>query len=326
MATQHGLVTRQQLRQLGVGDELLLRWIRSGQLLAVRRGVYARQEWWDTLDEYVGKPLARSRAAHYAIRLDHVMSHDSAALEHGLQILAARPELIHVTRPRVLGTRTEHGVKHHKAVFAPEQRMVVNGIAVLDPARTAVDIAREHGFTHGAVACDSAMRTGVTRRDLELAVEPMSCWPGVTMVREAIWFADPRAESVAETLGRILVTELGLGEVECQFEVVIAGRRYFCDLRVGRHVFEIDGRIKYRSTDDGGVAQKSPEQVAWDEKQRQTLICGIGLGMSRLVWADFFSGREAAKARLRREYAVTESRFGTSLDGLQPYLPRHRAA
>ena len=325
MAGQHGFVTRRQLRAIGVDDEAVRRWLASGEVVAVRRGVYFQKDVWDGLDEYVGKPLARARAAHYGLRLDHVMSHDSAALEHGMPILGARPEMIHVTRPRVLGTRSEHGVKHHKAVFLPDQRIVVNGIPVLDRARTAVDIAREHGFRHGAVACDSAMRAGVTRRELELAVEPMWCWPGVTAAREAVDFADPRAESVAETLGRDLVCELGLGDVEPQFEVVIDGRTYFCDLRVGRHVFEVDGRIKYQSVETGGVSLKSAEQVVWDEKQRQTTICGIGLGMSRIVWADYFGQRQAAKARLRREYAVTEARFGTSLDGLEPYLPMRRA-
>lgn len=325
MAGQHGLITRRQLRAMGVDDEAVRRWLASEEVLSVRRGVYLHRDTWESLDEYVGRPLARARAAHFAMRLDHVMSHDSAALEHGMPILAGEPEMVHVTRPRVLGTRSEHGIKHHKAVFHPDHGVVVNGIPVLDPARTAVDIAREHGFVRGAIACDSAMRAGTTRRELQLAVEPMWSWPGVTAARDAIAFADARAESVAETLGRILVTELGLGEVEPQFELVIDGRTYFCDLRVGRHIFEIDGRIKYQAVEAGGVAIKPADQVVWEEKQRQTVICGIGLGMSRIVWADFFSQRASAKARLRREYAVTETRFGTSLDGLQAYRPRCRA-
>jgi len=328
MARQHGMITRSQLRQLGVDDGVVRRLVTTGQLVAVRRGVYMCPESWAGLDEYTGQPLARARAAHYAMRLPHVMSHDSAALEHGLPILLPKPELVHVTRPRVLGTRTEHGVKHHKAVFRPGQRELVNGIPVLDRARTAVDIAREHGFTHGVVACDSALRSGVTRRELRSAHEPMKSWPGITVVRAAVEFADGRAETLAESLGRILVVELGLDpEVEPQFELIIDGKYHRCDLRVGRHIFEVDGRIKYQSVESGGVATKAVEQVLWEEKQRQTLICGIGLGMSRITWPDFWGAqRERCKARLRREYYVTEARFGTSLDDLRAYLPRRRPA
>jgi hypothetical protein len=66
--------------------------------------------------------------------------------------------------------------------------------------------------------------------------------------------------------------------------------------------------------DQGGVATQPAEQVLWREKTRQTDICAEGFGMSRIVWADCFgAGRERARARLRKEYAVTEARFGGEL-------------
>jgi hypothetical protein len=98
-------------------------------------------------------------------------------------------------------------------------------------------------------------------------------------------------------------------------------------LRVGRHIFEFDGRAKYRHIDDGGLASKPADQVVWDEKQRQTLICGVGLGVSRIVWTDYWgSRREQAKARLLREYDLTRARFGESLHGMEPYLTFDPAA
>ena len=327
MANHHGLITSRELIRLGHGADVVQRWTKEALLVRVRRGVYTLPASWEAWDEFTERPLARARAAHYTMRTPHVMSHDSAALELGLPILAASPEMIHVTRPDVHGSRTAHGVKHHTAAYRKQQVVRVNGIDVLEPARTAIDIAREHGFQHGVVACDSALRSGLTKGALRKAYEPMSCWRHVTVVRAAVDFADGRSESVGESLARVLAEEVGLGPVEPQFILVIDGRLVRCDLRIGRHIVEFDGKAKYRRVEVGGLATKDPGEVVWDEKQRQDKICGIGLGMSRIVWADFWGEqRVRAKARLLREYAATDARYGSSLAGLSAYLPRPAVA
>ncbi len=56
------------------------------------------------------------------------------------------------------------------------------------------------------------------------------------------------------------------------------------------------------------------EQVLWDEKQRERLICAEGLGMSRIIWLDYWGeGRQQALVRLRAENDVTVQRFGATL-------------
>jgi len=327
MSNQHGLITARQLLTLGHGADEVRVWVKRGALTPVRRGVYTEPDLWDSWDDFIGRPLARARAAHYTMRLEHVMSHDSAALELEMPILRAEPELVHVTRPHVTGSRTSSGVKHHTAVFRKAQVLTIGGIDVLDPARTAVDIAREHGYQAGVVACDSALSMGVSRTALRKAYEPMSCWRHVTVVRAAVDFADHRSESVGESLTRILVAELALGPIEPQFELVIDGQLVRCDLRVGRHIFEFDGKAKYRRVEDGGLATKDPGEVVWDEKKRQDKVCGIGLGMSRVIWTDLWGDqRLRTKDRLRREHAITEAKYGASLAGIAAYLPRNQAA
>ena len=321
---RHGdLLTRRQALAAGVTGEDIHRWVRAGQWVAVRRGVYALAEFWEGLDARYGRPLYLARAASLAMRMPHVMSHDSAALELKMAILLPDPYVVHVTRFGVLGGRTEHGVKHHKAPFTEDQIEFVEGRPVLDRARTAVDIAREHGLTHGVVAADSAMRAGVTRSKLEAAYASMRNWANVTTVRAAVDLADPGAENVAETLGRLLVTELGIGRPETQFGLRDGRREVWCDMRVGRHIFEFDGKVKYRGTQAGGVADRSPEEVLWAEKRRQDFICGFKLGMSRIVWDDLWGRRrELARTRLLREYLDTEARFGRSIADLAPYVIR----
>ncbi len=95
----------------------------------------------------------------------------------------------------------------------------------------------------------------------------------------------------------------------------------WCPLRVGRHVFELDGRRESVAHADGGLAD-DPAQALGAEQQRQDVVTSFKLGVSRITYADLFSGRAAAKARLLREYADTCRRFGTDVRDLARYSVR----
>ncbi len=257
--------------------------------------------------------------------MPHVMSHESSALELGMAILRPSVSFTHVTRPGVVGSHLRHGVKHHLAPFDDHQMAEVHGRRVLDAARTAADIAREHGMLAGTVAFDSAYRVGASPQDAARALLAMECWPEVTVARAACDASDPGSDSVGETLARGLVEELGFGRPETQFGLTDGNRTAWCDLRLGRHVFEFDGRLKYRRTEDGGVAQVDPDDVVWYEKNRQDWVCGFKLGMSRIVWDELWGDRRRVTLRrLEREYLDTVARFGTSVDDLSSYRVRRK--
>ncbi len=323
LARNRGLITRREALAAGLAPGQVDRLVRSGAWVAVRRGVYAERELWESLDRHRERPRCFDRAASLSMVTPHVMSHTSAALELGLDVLLPDPRFTHITRPGVLGSRTRCGVKHHKAVYHPSQVEVVDGRPMLDRARTAVDIAREHGLQHGVVACDSALRAGVPRARLERAYAPMRNWPGVTAARAAVELADAGAESVGESLARLLVWELGIGRPQTQFGLTDGHRTVWCDLRVGRHVFEFDGRVKYLPADRGGVGVLPPEEVVWREKQRQDWLAGLGLGVSRIVWDDLWgAARRRTRERLLREYDATVQRTGASIDDLSRFVIR----
>jgi hypothetical protein len=314
-AASGGLITRTQALDLGLSPERIRSLINHGEWVWVRRGVYCDARVWTEADEYVGRPRIRARAAILTMRRSWVLSHDSAAHELDMAILSPDEPFVHITRPGFTDAWTEYGVKHHLARFRPEQVLVVNDLPVLDHARTAVDIGRERGEMDGLVACDSALRMGVPRSALEAALEPMRNWPHVTRARSAVTLSDGGAQNPGEGLMRHLVLELGLTAEtpETQFPLWIDGREAWCDLRLGCHVFEFDGRIKYRRKDAGGLAER-PEDVIWAEKKRERLIAAQGLGISRVVWQDFWGERrDAAKVRLRAEWDVSAARFGTQL-------------
>ena len=321
LAINGGLITRGQALDSGLTPSRLTDLLRDQSLVHVPevRGVYADGAWWSSLDDFRGKPLARVRAVMMTKNRVWVASHDSSALVHRMPLIDPRRSLVHLTRPGYGGAWTRAGVSHHYGRFAPGQLLELPGTSRhLSIARTAVDIAREHGELAGLVACDWALRQGLARSELMEAYLPMRHWPGVIDARSAVERADPRAESAAESLGRDLVEALGVGEADVQFPVAPEGRVLWCDLRIGNHVFEVQGKIKYTPASLGGVAERPITEVVWEEKKRARLIRGEGLGVSEILYQDFWGDeRIRALKRLRAEYDVTCARFGPDL---QPRL------
>jgi hypothetical protein len=315
------LFTRRQAIDAGCTERELRTYTAvHGPWVVVRRGVYVERTVWDSLTGYDEQARLRDLAVHLSMRRKHLMSHDSAARALGIPLLRPRHELSHVTREGVGGSRTERGVKHHLTRIGLLNTVEVDGMRVTGPARTAVDLAREHGHVTGVVACDAVLRNGVAEADLRAVTSTMWCWPGSTSCRAAIDLADPGAESPGESLTRLLILELGIGVPETQFPVGIGDEVAWTDLRVGCHIFEFDGRLKFRDVSRGGVADRAVEDILWDERQRQRRVCAEGLGMSRVSWDELFGkARELTRARLLGEYAVTAARFGD-------VLPAHLAA
>lgn len=282
--------------------------------MTVRRGVYTTRELWESWDLVREQPLARVRAVALTLRVPHVRSHDSAALLWGLPLIRPQDAGLHVTRRHLRASTTQAGVRHHGAAYGDHRAVEVEGLSVLDIPRTVADLARTHGYRAGLVAADGAMQLGVTRSELAAAAREMTGWPHSLVAGAVVVDADPGAESVLETLARELIIEAGLGPVETQFPVRIPGGVAWVDLRVGRHFFEADGRIKFIPDSEGGLARTDPRTAVWDERRRQQQVCGDRFGISRLTWADLWGdARERAKERLRAEVAATERRYGTEL-------------
>ena len=318
-SVQGGLITRRQAIEAGYTErELRTLTAVHGPWVVVRRGVYAERELWDSLTGYDGHARLRDLAAHLTMSTEHLMSHDSAARALGIPMLRPRHALSHVTRHGVGGSRTDRGVKHHLTRLGLLDTEEAAGMPVTGPARTAVDLAREHGVETGVIACDRFLHDGGDRRDLWAVFGTMWCWPGSTAVRASIELADGGAETPGESLLRLLILELGIGAPDTQYPVRIATGVAWVDLRVGCHLFEFDGRLKYRSVTAGGVARAPVDDVVWQERQRERMVCAEGLGMSRVIWDELMgAARDRLKERLRAEYAVTLARFG---DVLPPHL------
>lgn len=312
---QGGLITWRQAHEAGLDARDIARLVNSGVWHRVRKGVYADGTTWHALDVHRGQPILRIRAAHLVLAVPHVFSHDSAALLLGMGCPDGRTALVHLTRPDVRGGRIRAGIRHHGAPYADDDVCFVDDLPVLMPARTAIDLAREHGPDHGLAACDAALRSGVVSTDLDALLADMHHWPGIRAARAAVALADPGSESWLESRGRWFIHELGIGEPSTQFGLGFGSRTAWCDIRVGRHIFEIDGLAKY-PTD----SEEARRRALREEKVRQDFISGFKLGVSRLTHIDFEAGRAASQRRVLREFTDTCRRFGTDISDLAPYI------
>lgn len=325
LATQFGFVTRRQARADGIDRLEVERLLRSGELVVARPGVLALPEAASVTKAHE-RQVAHDRAVCVNFGSPFVRSHTTAALELGMPVLLPPDGRTHVTGGRA-GVHTTVALKHHIAPYREEDVVSVNGMEVLGYARTAVDIAREYGPPHGVVAFDSARHLGVSQAELEEVLDGMRFWPGRRGALAALALSVAGAESVGETLGRILLVELGHADIETQFGLTDGRITCFADLRVGRHLVEFDGRQKYLRMVDGGLTDRPAHEVVWEEKRREDWFRGYRLGVSRLTWDDVFgAGRVAARSRLKREIALTTRLWGTSVDDLEQFRVGRRVA
>jgi hypothetical protein len=259
--------------------------------------------------------MLKDRAAALTSERQATFSHDSAARMLQIDTLDPPIQATHLTLYGPTGSRTTAGITRHRDLLPLCVELGDDDLAVTSYARTAVDLARWHGYRHGLVAVDSVRRMGVPLADLESELGRMVRHPHVARAQAAVRDSDAGAESVLETLGRELVASLDIGDIETQFAVQVAGGRVvWCDIRVGRHIFECHGKIKLVPVAEGGVATETAADVLWKQQARQTEICAEGFGVSPIVWTDCFgAGRDRARARLMKEYEVTENRFGQEL-------------
>ena len=257
---QGGVFLRRQAVGAGHSDAEIRALTRPhGPWLVLRRGAYIERTTWEALDPYVGQPTARDWAAHLTMNLAHAMSHDSAGRAHRFSLLRTSRPLAHITRPGVGGSRTEHGVKHHLGQGLPWAKSFAGGLPVTPLARTAVDIAREHGLWAGVCAMDSALRAGATERDFARALVAMRHFPHIRRARLALDLGDAGADNAGESMARILVGEsVPAAAIETQYPVLVDGHVVWLDLIVGCHAFEFDGKLKYLRSSEGGSRTVPP--------------------------------------------------------------------
>lgn len=274
-------------------------------LMRLMRGVYfspsEQTEVWRQRHEV---SLARCRGAWETRRSATALTHESAALVHGLWVRDAEPDVwTAVPRrpsaptivlpamefrrgrtprlaPRGAAVRAVH-LRRRRLQIPSEQLVMIQGIMVTDLMRTAVDCAFDLPACQSITIVDSAMRALVRpdRRDpagsqhrwqevrirFLQAVEEQAGRKGAVRARAVARIASPFSESPGESVVRWQVEALGLPSATLQQRVDIPSQ--------GRHFFlDLAWPALRIAAEYDGREKYTVTGTTWDEKVRQDLI------------------------------------------------------
>lgn len=288
-------------------QQTLYRAARQGSVVAVRPGVFAPTAEWEAM-QVEDRHRVRIRETVTALS-GAVVSHESAALLHGIPLLGQIGDLVHVLRPRSTGFTRSAQVVYHTAASRPTV-VRVDGVAVTSVARTVVDLARTGGFARGLVAADYVLAKGLaTREELWAEVHAAARHSGVGVARRVVERADALSESVGESLTRARLYLLHAPIPELQVSVTVSGQFYRLDFlwRDLGIVGEFDGAIKY------GVTAAEAASAVRREKLREDELRRVFRTVIRFTWDDVLR-IDPFEAELRRVGILTgpsvrDSRF-----------------
>jgi hypothetical protein len=289
---------RRTARAADFSDDELARLVRSQEWTRLRRGAYLDGP--SPTDATVRHRLL-VHATLAALRRPAVVSHQSAAVLHGLPLWGVRLDRVHVTRRPPAWNDTSTVLVAHVGRLRDDEVQVIEGVAVTGVIRTALDLARSLPYEAAVVVLDAALHAErLDGDDLLERFEDIAGGPGSRGAARAIRFADGRSESVGESRSRVLLHRLGLAPSGLQFEIRATDGHFVAQTdfvwEQSGVVGEFDGRIKYVSLLRPG---QSPGDAVFDEKQREDAIRDEGYGVVRWIWADLQRPDRLA-ARIRR--------------------------
>jgi hypothetical protein len=264
----------------------------KGRLQRLRRGVVIDAEPPDALSLH----RVKIAAASGCLAEGTYFGHESAAVLHGLPLLAGR--LDEVIAVRTLGGHGNINDTLHarRAVLGPDDVTVIDGVPVTSLARTASDLVRRLPFPEAVMIADAALRAGA---DPSSIAAYSASGRGCRMAARALSFASPLAESAGESLSRVRMHQAGLPAPVLQHDFVDDAGRWLARLDFWWPwcgvAGEFDGMVKYGRLVPPG---KTVEDVVLAEKRREQCLVDSGVRVVRWTWADLWDG--TLTARLRR--------------------------
>ena len=241
--------TAGQAAEVGVSRSALGRLLREGLLRRVLRGVYVAAQSPDDL-------LVRAQALQLAVP-DHAVVTDWTACWLHTGVLPPGDHLavppVSVFRFPGRGRLRNGLARSGERSFDPQDLMVIEGVTVTTPLRTALDLGRFAPRDWAIAGIDVLLRTAAFDRSRLLDdVERFRGQRGVVQLRELAPVADGRAESPGESVLRLRWVDLShLPPPQLQIPVIVAGvERYRIDLGLEELQFgvEYDGE-EYHSSD-----------------------------------------------------------------------------
>jgi len=287
-SSHYGVVTREQLLQLGLGPGAIDHWVRVGRLHPVHRGVYL-------LGHTAEHPRAREMAAVLACQPHAALSHESAAYLWRLLRRESRPTPIHVsvtgrTPGRKLGLRI-----HRASDLGPDAIRRLGSIPVTSPERTIADLAATAParLVEGALA-EAEVRRLVTRESMAAVVERSSGRAGARLLRALTGDGPSLTRSQAEKRLLRLIRRGGLP-------------RPVTNARVGP--FEVDCLWPRERVivEVDGFRFHGPRRAFERDRGRDAELSARGYVVVRATWRQLVNEPEAFLVKLARTLAARAS-------------------
>lgn len=246
--------------------------LRSAEFLRVRPGVYARRAAFLRLSRW-GRYAAR---AHAFVRThpDAILSHESAAVVHGLPLFG-ETRFIHTYAAGSPTTHVRGDVRLHASVD-PRDHSMIGHVRVTSLVETVVDLVRVLPPAQALAVVDAALSPvqGGGRHPLDEYRNRCSQRENPRGIATARWVwdnADRSSESPTESVSRAVIGWCGFETPELQREFNYEGARDRADFHFpsGRVIGEADGWGKYELDDPGTAAHRLKDEKRREDRLRR---------------------------------------------------------
>lgn len=293
--------TRGHWLERGISPQQLRTLVSSGELVQLRYGSYATR----AAVDWARDDPRRTHVLYVYAAMDRVgrhtaASHESAAVMHDLALFRRPVDAVTLTCPP--GKRRSGkspGIAMYAAALPPGHQARMYQVPVTNPMRTAADLARTLPFMEAVTVVDSALNRELAAKSEILGIiEKCARWPGARQARRVLEFADPGAESVLESCGRVILSEHGVEKPQVQVTLRSPEFSYCVDLYWPRYktIVEFDGLMKYKNQKD-----------LHNQFHRDRVLRDAGYQVIHVTWHEIFRTPGLVVKRILTAFAATTS-------------------
>lgn len=284
-ARQHGVVSRRQLLEAGIGPDVVDRRLQVKRLTLLHRGVY--------LVGPLMPPHAHLMAAVLACGVSAAVSHQSAAALWNL-IPVRRLKAVDVIVPRGRRHRRS-GIRVRRLTLLPDEVTELHGIPVTTAARTVCDLAATGcGRELERALADALGRRLTSRSQLDAMLARQGRRPGMGRLKALLTCGEQpaRTRSEAEESFLALVRKAQLPHPRVNGRVCGYELDFFWPKQ--RFAVEVDG-YEFHSS------RRSFER----DRRRDGELAAVGVRVVRVTWRQIVREPEALLVRLAQALART---------------------